>query len=567
MQFNKLRIILISVITFWVYVTGAFAQTNPMIGLIQRYDEDLDIMGRNYGLPFWESHQDRWKKFLTDWENAIRATEFDKLDQDARVDYHLLITHLEHERQSLKDEWEEEKSLHFFLPFARSIVNLEADRRKGSPVEAWTIADTLTAITTSITQAKDIIDEQDISIPELRQIHQLSQRLRRILQQWFDFYNGYDPLFTWWVERPYNGAFNTLEVFIKNLDSRIGKPDDEGLQPIVGVPIGRSGLIRELRQALISNTPEQLIELGWKEYQWCENEMLKASEEMGFGQDWLKALNHVKSLYVTPGEQPGLIREMAWEAIRFVEEKQLVTIPSLAKETWRMGMMSPRRQLVNPFFTGGEVISVSFPTNTMQHDQKLMSLRGNNRHFCRATVHHELIPGHHLQGFMTRRYKPYRRVFSTPFWGEGLPLHWEMLFWDLDFPQGPEDRMGMLFWRTHRAARIIFSLSFHLGKMTPQECVDFLIEKVGHEPANAEAEVRRSFEGNYSPLYQCAYLIGGLQIRALYNECIVEGKFTPKSFHDAVLRENSIPLALLRAKLLNEPLSQENPPMWFFPNN
>jgi len=29
MQFNKLRIVLISVITFWVYVTGAFAQTNP----------------------------------------------------------------------------------------------------------------------------------------------------------------------------------------------------------------------------------------------------------------------------------------------------------------------------------------------------------------------------------------------------------------------------------------------------------------------------------------------------------------------------------------------------------
>ena len=60
-------------------------------------------------------------------------------------------------------------------------------------------------------------------------------------------------------------------------------------------------------------------------------------------------------------------------------------------------MMSPERQLVAPFFLGGETILVSYPTDGMTHEQKLMSLRGNNKHFARATVHHELIPGHHLQ--------------------------------------------------------------------------------------------------------------------------------------------------------------------------
>ena len=37
----------------------------------------------------------------------------------------------------------------------------------------------------------------------------------------------------------------------------------------------------------------------------------------------------------------------------------------------------------------------------------------------------------------------------------------------------------MLFWRKHRAARIIVSLEFHLGTMTPQEMIDFLIQRVG----------------------------------------------------------------------------------------
>ena len=55
-------------------------------------------------------------------------------------------------------------------------------------------------------------------------------------------------------------------------------------------------------------------------------------------------------------------------------------------------------------------------------------------------------------------------------------------------------RAGALFWRMHRCARIIFSLGFHLEKMTPKECIDLLVDRIGHERDNATAEVRRSFE-------------------------------------------------------------------------
>ena len=93
---------------------------------------------------------------------------------------------------------------------------------------------------------------------------------------------------------------------------------------------------------------------------------------------------------------------------------------------------------------------MSYPTDTMDHDDKLMSMRGNNIHFSRSTVFHELIPGHHLQQFMTARYNPHRRAFGTPFWTEGWALYWEMLLWDDGFPKTPENRVGMLFWRMHR---------------------------------------------------------------------------------------------------------------------
>ena len=244
-----------------------------------------------------------------------------------------------------------------------------------------------------------------------------------------------------------------------------------------------------------------------------------------------------------------MVRDLAYEATDFVESRGLLTVPPLAKEVWRMEMMSPERQKMSPFFLGGEAIIVSFPTDTMTHEEKLMSMRGNNRHFSRATVHHELIPGHHLQGFMTRRYNSHRSLFRTPFWGEGWALYWEMRLWDLDFPQSPEDRIGMLFWRMHRCARVIWSLGFHLGNTSPDEAVEFLVERVGHERENALAEVRRSFEGTYPPLYQAAYLIGGIQFYALHKELVESGVMTERAFHDAILRGGRMPVAMVRARL------------------
>jgi uncharacterized protein (DUF885 family) len=332
----------------------------------------------------------------------------------------------------------------------------------------------------------------------------------------------------------------------------------------VGDPIGREALISELRSEMIPYTPEEIIAIGEKEMAWCENEMKKASRELGYGDDWHKALEHVKNLYVDPGKQPEMIRDLALEAIKFVEDNNLVTVPELARESWRMEMMTPERQLVSPFFLGGEVIQVSFPTNTMAHEQKMMSMRGNNIHFSRATVHHELIPGHHLQGFMSARYKPYRFVFGTPFWSEGNALYWELLLWDLNFARTPENRIGMLFWRMHRCARIIFSLSFHLEKMTPQECIDLLVNKVGHERDNATAEVRRSFDGSYGPLYQIAYLIGGLQQYAMHKELVKTGKMTNREYNDALLKENRIPIEMLRAAITNQKLTRDFVTNWRF---
>lgn len=386
--------------------------------------------------------------------------------------------------------------------------------------------------------------------------------LRRTLKNWFTFYNAYDPMFTWWCSSPYKVADDALgkySIFIS--EKLVGiRPDDK--VTIIGDPIGREALIEELKYEMIPYTPEELIQIANKEFAWCETEMKKASREMGYGDDWKKALEAVKQKYVEPGKQPALIRGLAYEAIDFVEKRDLITIPKVARDGWRMEMMTPERQLVAPFFLGGETILVSYPTDGMTHEQKMMSMRGNNPYFSHATVFHELIPGHELQGFMAERYRPYRQLFRTPFYIEGWSLYWEFLMWDLGFQKTPEDRIGALFWRMHRCARIIFSLSFHLEKMTPQECVDFLVDRVGHERDNAAAEVRRSFSGDYGPLYQIAYMMGGLQFYSLHHDLVDSKKMTNKQFHDAILHEGPIPIEMVRAILTNQTLKRDFQPSW-----
>jgi hypothetical protein len=284
---------------------------------------------------------------------------------------------------------------------------------------------------------------------------------------------------------------------------------------------------------------------------------------MGFAENWKGALAKVKASFVAPGGQDDLVAEQAREAIRFVKDRDLITVPPLCEETWRLTMTSPESQKRHPYAAyAGQEMTVAYASESMKHEDKLMAMRGNNRHFTRIVTAHELIPGHHLERFESRRHRPYRRFFSTPFFVEGWGLYWELRLWDLNYARSPEDKIGMLFWRMMRSARIIVSLKFHLGSMKPAEMVDFLVERVGSERFGATSEVRRYLEA--SPLYQAAYMLGGLQFRALHNEAVGPGRVTEKAFHDAVLRGHSIPIEMVRAELLNLPLSRDDRPRWRF---
>jgi uncharacterized protein (DUF885 family) len=532
-------------------------------GPIENFNEDYGAFNRFYTAYSSAKRSARMRSLYGEYLTNLGRLNFDQLSQDEKIDYILFKNYLDHELKELGRNEAQISEMAVLIPFTNTISDLEDTRRNLETIDAAKTAALLDELAKTIAATTKAIEagqkqKRTVAAKASRTVIQL----RNTLRNWYNFHAGYDPQFTWWNEQPYKKADEALDSYNRFiLDKLVGiRPDDR--TTIIGDPIGREALIEELKFEMIPYTPEELVEIANQEFEWCIAEFKKASREMGFGDDYMKAIEAVKQKYVEPGKQPALIRDLAREAIEYVKKNDLVTVPKEAEETWRMEMMSPERQLVAPFFLGGETILVAYPTDTMTHEQKMMSIRGNNPHFARAVTHHELIPGHHLQQFMNRRHRSYRRLFGTPFWTEGWALYWEFILWDRGFTKTPDDKIGALFWRSHRAARIIFSLNFHLGNWTPEQCVDLLVNKVGHERENALAEVRRSFSGDYGPLYQMAYMMGGLQFYALHRDLVGGKKLSNKQFHDAVLKEGPIPVEMVRAIVTKQKLTKDFKTGW-----
>ena len=566
-----------------------------MADVIIEYTADSSNAERFYDLRWSAVRLERLDQLYTDWLAKLAAIDFDTLGQTGKVDYVLLRNRLEQSRASLVRDRQRLAEIDPLVPFRETIYQLEVTRLRGNSIDGQATAGTLSELASQVKRLHERVekgkaagtsngdkpadahtaarptaaadnkpDEPLVVTPALAlRSAEAVANLRQTLKAWFTFYDGFNPQLSWWLKKPYEDADKQLDAYGVLLQKEIAGQKGKDEDPLVGDPIGPAAVAEEIGFEFLPYTAAELIAIGERELAWGEGEMKKAAREMGLGDDWHAALNKVKSDYVQPGEQDELVASIGREAIEFVKRHQFVSIPALCEETWQMSMLSPESLKTIPYAAyGGQRMLVAYANQSMEQDDKVMVMRGNNRAFTRLTTMHELIPGHHLQFFQGERYNTHRGIFSTPFYVEGWPLYCELQFWNRGWARTPQERIGMLFWRMNRAARIIVSLKFHLGQMQPDEMVDFMLHRVGHEKFGATSEVRRFIRA--SPLYQAGYLLGGLQLLALHDELVGAGKMTDQQFHDAVLAANTLPIELLRTELRNLPLTRDTRPSWRF---
>jgi uncharacterized protein (DUF885 family) len=165
---------------------------------------------------------------------------------------------------------------------------------------------------------------------------------------------------------------------------------------------------------------------------------------------------------------------------------------------------------------------------------------------------HEAYPGHHLQLSAALSHPSLVRLLTdAPEFVEGWGMYSEQMMREQGFDAGPEFQLAMHTDAIWRACRIILDVRMHRGEISVDDATAFLIEHTGFEHANAQAEV---FRYTYTPTYQLSYLLGKvllLQLRADEQRRLGD-KFSLKGFHDALLRNGSLPISFQRRLLAAE---------------
>lgn len=164
---------------------------------------------------------------------------------------------------------------------------------------------------------------------------------------------------------------------------------------------------------------------------------------------------------------------------------------------------------------------------------------------------HEAIPGHHYQISLQQEdtsLPKFRRYGGNNAYVEGWALYCESLGKELGLYTDPYQYMGALGDEMHRAIRLVVDVAIHTKGMTREQAIKYMMDNEAISEQGATAEIERYM---VIPAQALGYKIGALKIRELRNkyEKQLGAKFDLATFHDEILKDGSLPLNVLEAKM------------------
>lgn len=277
----------------------------------QTFAADLADIQSFLGISFSPTRAAKVKEFLTSTLASFPKTfDFEHLSQDDQVDYLLLQSHIKrllHQNKAAAKKYQQAKDLGLFGAWVDVCIQFVETRHNVGRQSGKEIATAFQTTERGIDELIRVLDSESSFDGEKERFIVFwtiarFEELQKALAEAVGFYQGYDPAISWWIESPWQTLSVKLTALIVALKKKTGVDGSSSADDIVGDPIGREALLEELEAEWIAYTPEELVQIGEEEFQWCEREMQKASEALGFScsQD---ALEHVKNTFVEPGEQ------------------------------------------------------------------------------------------------------------------------------------------------------------------------------------------------------------------------------------------------------------------------
>ena len=305
---------------------------------------------------------------------------------------------------------------------------------------------------------------------------------------------------------------------------------------------------RVREQTTTDLTPQQIHDIGLREVARIRAEMEAVAREAGHPsrEAFIQALRTDPRYYATTPEQ--LMRETArvTKTIDGHLPRLFGTLPRLPF-TLREIPAETAEGTTTAYYSQGAPeagIAGTYYVNTSLLNQRPLWE-------VPALSLHEAAPGHHLQLSLQQEMDiaPFRRhfLYFTAF-GEGWGLYAESLGREMGLYDTPERRMGELSYQMWRASRLVVDTGIHAFGWDKARAIAFMRDNTALSEANIEAEVNRYISW---PGQALGYMIGRLKIielRARAEQALGE-RFDLRRFHDAVLRNGSLPLDVLEAEI------------------
>ena len=246
-------------------------------------------------------------------------------------------------------------------------------------------------------------------------------------------------------------------------------------------------------------------------------------------------------------------RDAMDEARQFIVNNDIATLPR--GENLKVIETPEYLRAVMPFaayfspakFEGGTPQGLYVVTPSVDGDPRAM--REHNHASIYNTSIHEAYPGHHLQLAAANEHPSLIRLLvDAPEFVEGWAMYCELMMREQGFDTAPEHRLMMHTDAIWRACRIILDIKLHRGQIGVDDATDFMVEQTGFERPQAAAEVKRY---TFTPTYQLSYLLGRVLLLRLREDekRRLGSAFSLREFHDAMLRQGSLPISFQRRLL------------------
>jgi uncharacterized protein (DUF885 family) len=297
---------------------------------------------------------------------------------------------------------------------------------------------------------------------------------------------------------------------------------------------------------------EDIHQIGLKEVARIKAEMRKIIKEVKFKGNFLAFLKFLRTDEQFYAKTPKELLMFARDIAKRADEQLPRFFKTLPRKPYGV---APVPDAIAPKYTGGRYVGTSKnSTNPGYYWVNTYDLPSRTLYTIPSLTVHEAVPGHHLQGALNNELgdsiPQFRRNLYLSAYGEGWGLYSEFLAEEMGMYTTPYEHFGKFTYEMWRACRLVVDTGIHAKGWTRDEVVDFMSANTAlsiHE-INTETDRYISWPGQ-----ALSYKIGEIKIRELRKkaETQLQTKFDIRAFHEIVLEQGTVTLAILETRINN----------------